>query len=198
MSDYSQLYPQELYLSPDQQDLLLAALSSNNPFHESHNGSRQVRSEQHTPPGYDSSHSISATPSGNFDNTESHANAFGFAIGEGPFLDLNPDVDFEYPGLADLIGDLPGSGPCACDYVLSEKRKSMDGKTSAEKEIAKKSRESEAKRLGRKPLASEPITVYAVCSVHETLTDPQRRSARHKIAPLKELSASVKRSICEI
>jgi hypothetical protein len=34
---------------------------------------------------------------------------FGFGDDESPFLDFPPEVDFDFPGSADLIGDLPGS-----------------------------------------------------------------------------------------
>lgn len=154
MSDYNQLYQQGLYnLSPGQQDLLLAALSSNNP---SQKQSHQTPKPEHSP-GHTSSNGQSAPPSGGFDNPN-QLNAFGFADDESPFLDFNPDVDFEFPENGDLIGDIPGD--LSPDYELGEKRKSMDGKSEIDgEETGKKRRESEAKKPGRKPLTSEPTTV---------------------------------------
>ncbi|KAJ5112748.1 AP-1-like transcription factor napA [Penicillium argentinense] len=152
MNDYENLYQAGLYLSPGQQDLLLAALSSNNP--------PQQKQSSHTPqikpdhsPDQSSSNGHSAPPSGGFDNSQFHN--LDFAENESPFLDFNPEVDFEFPG-SDLIGDLPGASPA--DYELGEKRKSIDGKSEIEEETGKKRRESEAKKPGRKPLTSEPTT----------------------------------------
>ena len=152
MGDYDQRYQRGLYLSPNQQDLLLAALSSNNPDHKNQNGTPRIKSSQS--PDQNSS-GLSAPPSGGYENTP-HVNAYGFGDDESPFLDFTPDVDFDFPGSADLIGDLPGSA----DYELGEKRKSLDGKSDLEgEETGKKRRESEAKKPGRKPLTSEPTTV---------------------------------------
>jgi AP-1-like factor len=151
MGDYNQRYQRGLYLSPNQQDLLLAALSSNNPDHKHQNGTPRIKTSQS--PDQNSS-GQSAPPSGGYENTP-HMNAYGFGDDESPFLDFTPDVDFDFPGSADLIGDLPGSA----DYELGEKRKSLDGKSDLEgEETGKKRRESEAKKPGRKPLTSEPTT----------------------------------------
>jgi len=157
MSGYDQLYQQGLYLSPDQQDLLLAALSSNNP------AQKQQPQPNHTPhveldhsPDPASSNGMSAPPSGGFDSA--HLNALGFGDDESPFLDFNPELDFEFSNSASLIGDLPGTAP-STEYDIGEKRKSMDGKSDVDaEETGKKRRESEAKKPGRKPLTSEPTT----------------------------------------
>lgn len=147
MGDYDQRYQQGLYLSPNQQDLLLAALSSNNPNSKRQAGTPPIKTD-HSPE--QSLNSISAPPSGGFDN----GNDFGYGDNESPYLDFNPDLDFDFPGSADLIGDLPGSA-----YDIGEKRKSVDGKSDIEgEENGKKRRESEAKKPGRKPLTSEPTT----------------------------------------
>ncbi|KAJ5223880.1 AP-1-like transcription factor napA [Penicillium chermesinum] len=153
MSDYNHLYQQGLYnLSPDQQDLLLAALSSNNP---SHKQSYETPAKPEHSPGHTSSNGQSAPPSGGFDNSQ--LNGFSFPDDESPFLDFNPEVDFEFPDSANLIGDLPGDP--SPDHELGGKRKSMDGKPDIDpEETGKKRRESEAKKPGRKPLTSEPTT----------------------------------------
>jgi AP-1-like factor len=147
MGDYDQRYQQGLYLSPDQQDLLLAALTSNNPNSKRQSGTPQIKTDMSPE---QSLHGLTAPPSGDFEN----ANTFGYDD-ESPFLDFTPEVDFDFPDSAGLIGDLPGSG----DYDIGEKRKSIDGKSDIEgEETGKKRRESEAKKPGRKPLTSEPTT----------------------------------------
>ncbi|KAJ5973112.1 bZIP transcription factor bZIP-1 [Penicillium vulpinum] len=181
MGDYDQRYQQGLYLSPNQQDLLLAALSSNNPGHKSHNGSRQIKASQS--PDENSSNGLSAPPSGGFDNP--HASNFGFGDDESPFLDFTPEVDFDFPGSADLIGDLPGSA----EYDIGEKRKSLDGKSDIEgEETGKKRRESEAKKPGRKPLTSEPTTKRKAQN-----RAAQRAFRERKEKHLKDLEDSVEK-----
>lgn len=162
MGDYGQRYQQGLYLSPNQQDLLLAALSSNNPNQKGQSGSPHIKASQS--PDQTSSNGLSASPSGGFDNT--HANNFGFGDDGSPFLDFPPDLDFDFHGSADLIGELPGSTV----YDIGEKRKSLDGKSDIEgEETGKKRRESEAKKPGRKPLTSEPTTVCHSCYTKKLL-----------------------------
>ncbi|KAJ6177689.1 hypothetical protein N7519_008150 [Penicillium mononematosum] len=130
MGDYER-YQQSLYLSPNQQDLLLAALSSNNPSQRPQSGSPQIKSSQS--PNGNSSNGRSAPPSGGFDNA--HANNFGFGDDESPFLDFPRKL------------------------ISISRRKSLDGKSDIEgEETGKKRRESEAKKPGRKPLTSEPTT----------------------------------------
>lgn len=156
MSNFDQLYQQGLYLSPNQQDLLLAALSSNNPSQKQPNRTPQIKPDHSPDPT--SSNGTSAPPSGGFENPH-NINAFGFGDDESPFLDLNGEVDFDFPGSADLIGDLPGT-TSGQDYDPGEKRKSMDGQSEMDEEdTGRKRRDSEAKKPGRKPLTSEPTTV---------------------------------------
>lgn len=149
MSDYDNLYQAGMYLSPGQQDLLLAALSSNNPNQKNANHTPQIKADHS--PDQSSSNPHSAPPSGGFD--DSQFNGLDFGENESPFLDFNPEVDFEFPGSGNLIGDLPGG-----EYEIGEKRKSIDGKSEVEEETGKKRRDSEAKKPGRKPLTSEPTT----------------------------------------
>ncbi|CAG8897140.1 unnamed protein product [Penicillium egyptiacum] len=180
MGDYER-YQQGLYLSPNQQDLLLAALSSNNPSQKAQSGSPQMKSSE-SPDG-DSSNGLSAPPSGGFDNA--YTNNFGFGDDESPFLDFPPEVDFDFPGSADLIGDLPGSA----DYDIGGKRKSLDGKSDIEgEETGKKRRESEAKKPGRKPLTSEPTTKRKAQN-----RAAQRAFRERKEKHLKDLEDSVEK-----
>ncbi|KAJ5505158.1 bZIP transcription factor bZIP-1 [Penicillium fimorum] len=183
MGDYDQRYQQGLYLSPNQQDLLLAALSSNNPGRKPQGGSPPIKSSQS--PDENSSNGLSGPPSGGFDNP--HANNFGFGDDESPFLDFTPEVDFDFPGSADLIGDLPGS--VDYDYDIGEKRKSLDGKLDADvEETGKKRRESEAKKPGRKPLTSEPTTKRKAQN-----RAAQRAFRERKEKHLKDLEDSVEK-----
>jgi len=163
MSDYSQ-YSQGLYLSPNEQDLLLAALSSHNPAHHPQGSTDHVKSEHDTSPDHGLSNSLSGPPSGGFDNGFPHPNAFGIASDDSPYLDFNPEADFDdFPGSSSsMIGDLPGT--TLGDHELGEKRKSIDGQSETNGEdTGNKRRESEAKKPGRKPLTSEPTTVYILC-----------------------------------
>ncbi|KAJ5758515.1 AP-1-like transcription factor napA [Penicillium odoratum] len=157
MGDFDRMYPQGLYnLSPDQQDLLMAALSSNTPSNKQSSHTPHQNPEHS--PDQASSNGMSGPPSGNFENPQSHFNAFGYGDDESPFLDFTPEVDFDFPGSANLIGDLPGDPP-SHDHESGGKRKSMDGKSEVDgEETGKKRRESEAKKPGRKPLTSEPTT----------------------------------------
>lgn len=152
-----QLYDQGLYLSPDQQDLLLAALHSNTPANKQSNYTPRIKSSHS--PDETSPNNFSGPPSGGHGDPRSNLNALGGFEDESPFLDFDPNVDFDFSGSADLIGDLPGVSPDQ-DYDTGEKRKSIDGKAEGEvEETGKKRRESEAKKPGRKPLTSEPTTV---------------------------------------
>lgn len=164
MGDYDQRYQQSLYLSPDQQDLLLAALTSNNSNSKRKSATPNIKTDQS--PGQSLNDLIAIAPSsGGFDNAN-----LGLGEDESPFLDFSPDQDFDFPNSVDLIGDLPGSA-----YDIGEKRKFIDGTSDIEgdeievEEVGKKRRESEAKKPGRKPLTSEPTTVCRCC-VHVTGT----------------------------
>lgn len=163
MGDYDQqLHNHGLYLSPGQQDLLLAALSSNTPANKQSHGTPKIKTDHS--PDIASFNDLSASSSGGYENSHSQLNAFGgLGEDESPFLDFDPNADFDFPGSANLIGDLPGDTP-AQDYDIGEKRKSMNGETEAGGvETGKKRRESEAKKPGRKPLTSEPTTVCIPC-----------------------------------
>ncbi|KAA8644550.1 hypothetical protein EYZ11_012798 [Aspergillus tanneri] len=159
MADYNSLYQQGLYLSPGQQDLLLAALSSNNPPQKQQNTPQnpKPKTDPEGTPGYMSSGSFSVSPG--FDRSQ-HSGTLGFED-ESPFLDFHPDLDFDFQGSESLIGDLPGSIPSE-DHEVGGKRKDLDGRSDNDNEDSgKKRRESDdktAKKPGRKPLTSEPTT----------------------------------------
>lgn len=148
----------DLYLSPDQQDLLMAALSSNQP-------SSAQRSSKSSKNGQ-RAESLSFTPGSNSDMTAPGSGRLDFSD-DSPFLDFNGDGDlddtftFDEPG--QMIGDLPDEEPSGSD--LHEKRKSIDGKDDDD-EGGGKRREGDdktAKKPGRKPLTSEPTSVSLRC-----------------------------------
>ncbi|PGH08145.1 hypothetical protein GX51_01298 [Blastomyces parvus] len=168
MSNFDTLYERSLYLSPDQQDLLLAALSSGE------KSSKMTKSDPLHNPKSDfnlqNSRPNSSSPQNNsFDNTGlSNQDLFesppeeALDLGQlsydgSPFLGFDLDVDFDPSD--DMIGDLPGPSPNGEDNEQGEKRKSIDGNEG--EESGKKRRETDdktAKKPGRKPLTSEPTT----------------------------------------
>ncbi|KAH8703094.1 transcription factor PAP1-domain-containing protein [Talaromyces proteolyticus] len=168
MADFSSVYPQNLYLSPEQQNLLMAALNANN--------SQQKQNEKKGSAGglsHNQSTSSNTSPSQentSFDPSRSSyfespllndapgSGHLGFAPDESPFLDFDPDLDFDIQGADDLIGELPDLD----NHELGDKRKSI-GESDSGFENGKKRRESEdkdkaSKKPGRKPLTSEPTT----------------------------------------
>ncbi|EFR04854.1 hypothetical protein MGYG_07857 [Nannizzia gypsea CBS 118893] len=149
MAEFDPSFQRSLYLSPDQQDLLLAALSSNN---------------QPTKPSPQPNLSSANGPSGNdlFDSPPQDipgSGQLGFNPEDSPFLGLDLDAEFDVSDQA-LIGDLPGiEGEQHVATEHREKRKSLDGQEGAD--TGKKRKENEekvAKKPGRKPLTSEPTT----------------------------------------
>jgi len=166
MEDYSQLYQQGLYLSPNQHDLLLAALSNTNQSQNRGNSitSTHTRTESSSTTSPQSrSNTFDMSPSAFFDSPGHDAlgsGQMGFG-GESPFPDFDPDAEFEFQDAEQLIGELPDA-TISEEPESREKRKSIDG-DGEEVESGKKRRESEdkdkvVKRPGRKPLTSEPTS----------------------------------------
>jgi AP-1-like factor len=156
------------YLDATQQDLLLAALASNNQnpndLFSNVNGL-----DEKQPTGHDQFQ----YPMNNLDSStffasphqSTPANAFSsMGVEESPFIDyLDGDNSFDFDGAerGDLmIGSLPGDTP---DGESNDKRKSPDDDADEDdEEGGGKRREGEdkqAKKPGRKPLTSEPTTV---------------------------------------
>ena len=137
-------------LTPEQQDLLLAALASNSkPSPQPSAGARAGSRASMSDKGGKNSLQTSP-PSGHFD----------FGPDESPFLDFDIEGDgddlYNFGVNGQMIGDIPEP---AGD--LHDKRKSIDGKD-GEDEGGGKRREGEdksGKKPGRKPLTSEPTTV---------------------------------------
>ncbi|RHZ43831.1 putative bZIP transcription factor AP-1/Yap1 [Aspergillus thermomutatus] len=187
MADYNTLYQQGLYLSPDQQDLLLAALSSSNPTQKQQTVTQKPEANQnlnHTP-GHASSGSLSVSPPSGLDGSVNQSTTFGYE--DSPFLDLNPDFDLDFLGNESLIGDLPPS--LTEEYEPGDKRKDIDGQENEKEEPGKKRRESDekaAKKPGRKPLTSEPTSKRKAQN-----RAAQRAFRERKEKHLKDLEAKV-------
>lgn len=177
-------------LDPNQQDLLRAALSSNNPNTKSASNSGARSSTDLT----------NINQSFSFDNMDpamfpSGAQAnFGIgsfdsplgAVDDSPYVDFldanDPNFDFDY-GDEDgqMIGDLPGADE------LHDKRKSPED-NNEDNDNGGKRREGDdktAKKPGRKPLTSEPTSVSKSHNIpsKKTSTDTkQKRKAQNRAA----------------
>lgn len=147
----------DLYLSPNQTDLLVAALTSNKPTstHSSMPARNAETKSAETPSG---ASGPSMPGSGRLDLSD-----------ESPFLDYpldgEGDESYNFDEEGQMFGDLPDDD--AADTVadayehLHDKRKSIDGADEDDMGGGKR-REGEdktAKKPGRKPLTSEPTTV---------------------------------------
>jgi AP-1-like factor len=160
------------YLDATQQDLLLAALASNNQnpndiFSTGLNNGQPANSQFQFPnDNVDPSFFTSpqqGTPANAFSNG---------SIEESPFVDYLEGDSFDFDNADDdlMIGALPGGSPSGKNGEES-KRKSPDDDAD-EDEGGGKRREGEdkqAKKPGRKPLTSEPTTVGLIlgCRHHQ-------------------------------
>lgn len=148
----------DLYLSPQQKDLLVAALSSNQPTTKRvsmPSATTDAKPEQ--TPGTASGPSMPG--SGHLDLSD-----------ESPFLDYSLDGEgddsFNFDGEGRMFDDLPEDDQAADTLAdayehLHDKRKSIDGADDDDTGGGKR-REGDdktAKKPGRKPLTSEPTTV---------------------------------------
>jgi len=155
----------ELFLSPDQQDLLMAALNSNK-------AARQHRKNTQSPEEKSISQSQNYTPGG-LSDFSGHMPGSGRLdySDESPYLDfdLDGEVDdtFNFGQPGQMIGDLPsedGDGDSLEDH-LHDKRKSIGDRDDDDDEGGGKRREGDdkqAKKPGRKPLTSEPTSVSTI------------------------------------
>ena len=195
-------YRPDLTLSPDQEDLLHKALSSNNTNKTSPQVSRNGTSSatrlsndpqtlQHTTDYMANGPNMFTSP---VQETPGSGQLSNFD--ESPFLDFDlDDGNFDWDNSGDqLFGDLPGAEPYV-DGEHHDKRKASIEDEDGE-EGASKRREGDdktAKKPGRKPLVGEPTTVWSIrrsdqCSTNVLLS----RNARPRTEPLKELSVSAK------
>ncbi|KIW93233.1 uncharacterized protein Z519_05838 [Cladophialophora bantiana CBS 173.52] len=143
----SRLSTEGLYLSPDQQELLMATLNANYSPRQSTSST-----QKNTPQNFNFTPNMSSAPgSGNLEFSD-----------DSPFLDFDPDADFgdesfDFDENSRMIGEIPGEPASAERH---DKRKSVDGKEDDD-EGGGKRREGEdktAKKPGRKPLTSEPTS----------------------------------------
>jgi AP-1-like factor len=153
------------YLDATQQDLLLAALASNNQnpndlFSDMSglDGKQSFANDQFQYPVNNLDPATFFSP-----QQSTPANAFGMGVDESPFIDyLDGDTTLDFDGAnngARMIGSLPGDSP---EGESNEKRKSPDedGEEDDEEGGGKRREgdDKQAKKPGRKPLTSEPTT----------------------------------------
>jgi AP-1-like factor len=163
------------YLDATQQDLLLAALASNNQNPNDLFSNVNPLDEKQPMANKQFEYPINNLDSTSFfasPQQATPANAFStMGVEESPFIDyLDGDNSFDFDG-ADrgdlMIGSLPGDTP---DGESNEKRKSPDDDgDDGDEEGGGKRREGEdkqAKKPGRKPLTSEPTTVRSASSIY--------------------------------
>ncbi|KAL2353462.1 AP1-like transcription factor-like protein [Cryomyces antarcticus] len=155
------------YLSPNQQDLLLAALTSNNVNVQPHPPASQILkrsssdSKEYQHNTDDSNMPLFVSPQ---QQTSSSSEFGAFGLDDSPFLDyLDADGNFDFDSNehGQMIGNLPND-PNQNDYdgEVHDKRKSPEDDEDDEDGGGKR-REGDdktAKKPGRKPLTTEPTT----------------------------------------
>ena len=131
----------DLYLSPNEENLLVAALNSNQP-RTGRQDSQNYSPDSQMNPG-----------SGQLNFSD-----------DSPYLDFDQDGEFDdsfdFDPNGRMIGDLPDEEDTG--NHLHDKRKSVGDKDDNDDEGGGKRREGEdktAKKPGRKPLTSEPTSV---------------------------------------
>jgi AP-1-like factor len=157
----------QLYLSPNQQDLLMAALNSNQSSPPARKSSKKAMT---TTDGHqrNGSASLANALNGQTDLFGSPAQSahgsghFEFGTDEGPYLDFDLDaegeVGFNFDDEGQMIGDIPGDNSGNDEH---QKRKSIPD-DEEDDEGGGKRREGDdksGKKPGRKPLTSEPTSV---------------------------------------
>ena len=166
-----------LYLSPNEQDLLVTALNSNKPPNtqarqsnpslpmtsNQHNGSRPAFS----PVQHGSLDGLGRNGSGSFTSpvqkTPGSGN-LGIGLDESPFQDYDiDDGNFDWDQNGDqMFGGLPGVSGDDDDTEHHDKRRHSEEQDDEDEEGGGKRREGDekgSKKPGRKPLTSEPTTV---------------------------------------
>ncbi|PVH99525.1 PAP1-domain-containing protein [Periconia macrospinosa] len=158
------------YLDPNQQDLLLAALASNNQnpadMLAGLDASTRTAANRQGAQSFNSYPLDSLDPSAFFASPQQDINATfnnnSNAVEESPFVDYLDGENFDFDNADDadlMIGALPGDSPVQGEET-AEKRKSPDD-DAEDPDGGGKRREGEdkqAKKPGRKPLTSEPTT----------------------------------------
>jgi AP-1-like factor len=150
------------YLDATQQDLLLAALASNNQNANDLFSAGLDTTDKHTLNNTHFPYPIDSLDPAYFTSPQQQTPANGLhnaSVDESPFADYLDGDNFDFDNVdGDMIGSLPGDTPTDS----SEKRKSPGDDGDDDDEGGGKRREGEdkqAKKPGRKPLTSEPTTV---------------------------------------
>lgn len=165
----------DLTLTPDQQELLMTALTSNRSAEMTYHPDSITKSPDIISPGANHPAKSSTKPSALVDSTSADTNAFQSSIQASPDsgrsgsddLDKSPFLDYDFdetnidwdPNGESLFGNLPGTAH-EDDGDLHDKRKNHEDEKDGEENVSKR-REGEdksAKKPGRKPL-TEPTTV---------------------------------------
>jgi AP-1-like transcription factor len=181
--------PPNFFLTPQQQNLLFAALNSN-------------RQQKQSPPA---SNALSLSPT-SFTTSPAQPDS----ISESPYLDnydydFDPDSSFDFDfagnGQAKMIGDLPGTAPSeSTENESHDKRSHPDdeedddadspggnGKGNGNSAKRRESTEKVAKKPGRKPLTTEPSSVSSpvrrvISKTELTVFALQKRKAQNRAA----------------
>lgn len=162
-------YNPDLYLSPDQQDLLLAALSSNKPNASKDSSMSNSATPQNGQQPRTKERSADMTTNGQYvspiQQTPGYTDFGSVGLDDSPFLDFDlEDGSFDWDNGGDqLIGNIPGTSLNNDELELHDKRKNPDDDN--DEDGGGKRREGDdksSKKPGRKPLTSEPTTVSSV------------------------------------
>ena len=163
-------YGPNLALSPDQEELLRKALSSNtnkNSPQVSRNGTSSATRSSSDPTKPQQSTDYMANGSNMFTSPVQETPGSGQLsnFDESPFLDFDlDDGNFDWDNSGDqLFGDLPGAESYG-DGDHHDKRKAST-EDEDEEEGTSKRREADdktAKKPGRKPMTGEPTTVWSI------------------------------------
>jgi AP-1-like transcription factor len=173
----NQQFNSQLYLSPNQQDLLMAALNSNN--HSSQNAYNSSQNFKNNGPSQmDMSHNQHFALDGldpSFFSAQQDANTSefnGFNVQNSPFVDFldgENNFDFADPEGGELMmGSIEGEPSPEEEHSPDadghDKRKSPEDDDEHDNGEAKRQHPEDktAKKPGRKPLTSEPTTVSLI------------------------------------
>lgn len=170
----NQQFDPNSYLDEQQQNLLLAALSSNMNVNKLQQNSFSASSPDLT--SLNNAQFPNTLDPSFFASPQQNSGALStfdtFGVEESPYLEFaegDPDFDFgNIDGDESLIGPLPGED----GLDIHEKRKSPeDGEGSTENDSKRQEGEDKvAKKPGRKPLTSEPTTVSSAIHHHRSST----------------------------
>ncbi|KAK7509194.1 AP1-like transcription factor [Phyllosticta citriasiana] len=163
MASANNQFNPNLYLTPNQQDLLVAALNSNSanqPGKSASYSSQNKKSDSNSQQRFSLDGMDPAFFTSPQQGADSEFGAFGLEESPyGEFLDVDGTFDFDPNETSDLlIGGLPGEGnQRSPDGESSEKRKTPPEENDEDPK-RREGEEKQAKKPGRKPLTSEPTT----------------------------------------